>query len=570
MSRYRPGTTRRGVKRRPLLAAAILSCCFLGLFLQVEIEQSMALGITLLSLISIALLRLGGHRSTMRSLLILALSGALYVKADIPPVADSNRTVAVPCRVEGTVISTTARSWGSTMKVRGQIKIRGVPQYAGTVLISSYGQGRVSILDDSKVIIYGRCERPIPVPFTELFDASRWAYSSASGGVLVKADSRNVHVLELPRIAFRLRSKVIADLQSVLQRCLNDESAPIMSAMILGQQHSIDRDIRSLFSSMGTAHILAVSGTHVSILTGILLGILGSVSIKRRGLVLIGGLLTSYAFLTGADPPAIRAVAVFLLYGIGRIMGKEPDTLNLLGAVTMGEIVFDPTLIVSASFQLSALATFAIIVLSKSWMETFKLCGVRWTPVRRICLSLAALNLSASTGVALPVALLFGSVAYLSPLTNAVIIPILTASFLAGLLTLGLGLTMTVLASIPAWIVEIGIQVSLHLMTLLEEIQIPVQADKAPLVGLLLVLAMLWPLVSTTWRSLLCRITCSMLVLAGVHLFVDREPPNIQSAFSSGGIATRVHVNERTRIIEIGERNGRAFVRSLYDSRTNN
>ena len=44
---------------------------------------------------------------------------------------------------------------------------------------------------------------------------------------------------------------------------------------------------------------------------------------------------------------------------------------------------------------------------------------------------------------------------------------------------------MTVLASIPAWIVEIGIQVSLHLMTLLEEIQIPgpVQADKAPLVG---------------------------------------------------------------------------------------
>lgn len=147
----------------------------------------------------------------------------------------------------------------------------------------------------------------------------------------------------------------------ILDQLLPPQDAGIYRALLTGDKSAMDEDIRSLYQENGIAHILAVSGLHLSILG------LGVYELLRRfgrskaasGLV-AALLIVSYGILTGCSGSALRAVLMLLLRFLGATVGRSYDMLTAMAAAALFLLWKEPFMLFSAGFQLSFLAVLAI------------------------------------------------------------------------------------------------------------------------------------------------------------------------------------------------------------------
>ena len=148
---------------------------------------------------------------------------------------------------------------------------------------------------------------------------------------------------------------------TILDQLLPPQDAGIYRALLTGDKSAMDEDIRSLYQENGIAHILAVSGLHLSILG------LGVYELLRRfgrskaasGIV-AALLIVSYGILTGCSGSALRAVLMLLLRFLGAAVGRSYDMLTAMAAAALFLLWKEPFMLFSAGFQLSFLAVLAI------------------------------------------------------------------------------------------------------------------------------------------------------------------------------------------------------------------
>jgi competence protein ComEC len=76
-----------------------------------------------------------------------------------------------------------------------------------------------------------------------------------------------------------------------------------------------------------------------------------------------------YALIAGLSPPVTRAAGGFTLYLVARFLFRRTRILNLLAAVTVVYLTWDPEELFEASFQLSFLAVAALGAFAVPWVE---------------------------------------------------------------------------------------------------------------------------------------------------------------------------------------------------------
>jgi ComEC/Rec2-related protein len=156
---------------------------------------------------------------------------------------------------------------------------------------------------------------------------------------------------------------------------LSPETAGVAVAMVTGTRDAIPAATRTLFADTGAAHVLAVSGMHLALLSAALFGAV------ERGLRWIPRLcarwesrriaawgmvpcVVAYVVFTGAPVSAVRAGLmaglVFLAIGLGRPSGSRHGLL----LATWVLLLWNPWWLFDAGFQLSVTATFALVFLA--------------------------------------------------------------------------------------------------------------------------------------------------------------------------------------------------------------
>jgi competence protein ComEC len=130
--------------------------------------------------------------------------------------------------------------------------------------------------------------------------------------------------------------------------------AALIDAMVIGEEAFIDRDTRADFQRSGTYHVLVVSGMNVSILAFVVFW-----TLRRLWLGEIPATLgtvafcVAYAFTTEVGAPVWRATLMCAIYLSTRLLYRERAMVNALGAAALGLLVFDPSQLFSASFQMT-------------------------------------------------------------------------------------------------------------------------------------------------------------------------------------------------------------------------
>lgn len=135
----------------------------------------------------------------------------------------------------------------------------------------------------------------------------------------------------------------------------------MMQAILIGESSRLEKVWTEDFRRTGTYHALVISGLHVAVLAAFLLLLMRIACVPPAAAMLLTTLAGwVYALVAGWQAPVVRAAAGFTLFAIAKWWYRKPRVLNLLAAVAIGFLLFDPEQLFDASFQLSFLSVAAI------------------------------------------------------------------------------------------------------------------------------------------------------------------------------------------------------------------
>lgn len=149
--------------------------------------------------------------------------------------------------------------------------------------------------------------------------------------------------------------------ENILATYLSETDATIMKAMIFGNKDELDKDVKELFQRNGIAHILAISGLHISFIGMGLYEMLRRMGLKVKVCALISGILIIlYGILVGMPVSAVRAITMFGIFLGAKFIGRTYDMLSAWSFAVCLVLLERPFLIRDVSFQLSFMAVFGV------------------------------------------------------------------------------------------------------------------------------------------------------------------------------------------------------------------
>lgn len=167
---------------------------------------------------------------------------------------------------------------------------------------------------------------------------------------------------------FALRTAALRRIEALYPN--NPYAIGMMEAILLGESSKLEKIWTDHFRRTGTFHALVISGMHVSVLAGSLLFLMRICFIPEMPALFLTALSAwVYALVSGWSAPVVRAAGGFTLYLVGRYFYRERRLMNLLAAVAIGYLLYDPGQMFESSFQLSFLSVVAIGVLAVPLLE---------------------------------------------------------------------------------------------------------------------------------------------------------------------------------------------------------
>ena len=141
---------------------------------------------------------------------------------------------------------------------------------------------------------------------------------------------------------------------------LHSGTGAILPGMVLGGYQGVAAEDADVFRDNGIAHLLAVSGTHVAVLTLFLHAVLRPFGNRRY--IFVQLFLVLYALLCGLQPAVLRSVvmACVLLWGYSRNL--RADSIRLLVLTAWGMLLVNPFWLFDISFQLSFATTAGLLL----------------------------------------------------------------------------------------------------------------------------------------------------------------------------------------------------------------
>jgi competence protein ComEC len=240
-------------------------------------------------------------------------------------------------------------------------------------------------------------------------------------------------------------------LEKTVRSILPEPQAALLEGLLWGSRSGLPDSVQNDFKRAGMSHQVAVSGFNTTIIAAFLSALLFRLGLNRTSVLVASCLgLASFVIISGASAAVVRAAFMSLSVLIARWLGRPASAGHTLIVVAAAMVVGNPWLIYDIGFQLSAAATAGLVYLSPM-IEPYLV----WMPEKMGLRENMATTLAA-TFTTLPVTIgHFGQFSIISPLANALTLPLLPITMAIGGAAVGLGLVSSALgsaAALVAWL----------------------------------------------------------------------------------------------------------------------
>ncbi|HYW40778.1 MAG TPA: ComEC/Rec2 family competence protein [Terriglobales bacterium] len=166
------------------------------------------------------------------------------------------------------------------------------------------------------------------------------------------------------------RTRVHASIVAKIHQLWPASQASLMDAMVLGEESFLRNATRTEYQRSGTYHVLVVSGMNLSILAFAIFWTLRQFRVDPAVAAITTVVVSfAYAFVVGVGPPVWRAALMLATYLGARLLYRERNMMNGIGAAALGVLIADPHALFGASFQLTFLAVFIIAGIGSPILE---------------------------------------------------------------------------------------------------------------------------------------------------------------------------------------------------------
>ena len=312
----------------------------------------------------------------------------------------------------------------------------------GAVSTAQIGQGsqaiRVRLIwpEDTEPLFAGhRIAVTASLSMPKIDEGGRWSHRNGFAGTL-----RTKHVEELG-YSPGLRGAVTSFRDESFARIttMSGDAAGLLAGVLLGNKTIYaGSELEQAFQTTGLAHLMAVSGTHLAIVTMLLSVVLAKTPLRRRtrSAILIIALVI-YVAITGFAASALRACTMCTVALVLGMLGQRPYMLSGLALCVFVFLGLSPSIAFSLGFQLSVLSVLGLVIfagLARHWLE-------HALPRLPASISSSVAATIAASFMTLPVTVsTFAQLPLISPVANLLAAPLITAALCLGVAALVIGI----------------------------------------------------------------------------------------------------------------------------------
>lgn len=228
-----------------------------------------------------------------------------------------------------------------------------------------------------------------------------------------------------------------------IDQILPEPQSKLLSGILLGVQSSLPRELKKALQNTSVIHIVVVSGQNLTLIAGFLISLVTLLG-RKKTVILTLTICLLYALLTGLQIPVIRALLMAFFAYLAQILGKERTSwwILLLSAYLM--LLYNPSWLLSISFQLSFSATVGVVVVSPVLIKHLK-C------LPDLIKQDLAVSFSATLLTAPIIAINFHQLSMIGILVNSLILWIVSPVMILGIIALGLSFIWLPLAVLAGY-----------------------------------------------------------------------------------------------------------------------
>ena len=225
--------------------------------------------------------------------------------------------------------------------------------------------------------------------------------------------------------------KVSDYINKAFTKRFKSEVSDILIAIVTGDKTNLDDDIYNSFKHSGVAHLMAVSGLHLSVWVMFLQMILDKKSkhriLSNLFIIAVVIFIMSVASFSGSVK---RAGLMCLLHLFGRMLNEKSDSLNSLGFAVTIILVINPYSVYDIGFMLSFLSTLSIITMAIPLGDKLNSRLLKTTlpdklkPLIRLITTSLMISFSTALFTFPVIAVKFGYLSIVAPLTNILFLPV--------------------------------------------------------------------------------------------------------------------------------------------------
>ncbi len=251
--------------------------------------------------------------------------------------------------------------------------IEGVEKKKSPNLIRMTVRGKHEYKIGQAIYGFGFIAPPNPPLIAGGFDFQRYSFFKKIGGYGYFLGKPEIDLEEYNQGGFKSYIYEIRD--GVEKRIIDSgyEGAALFSVLMTGKKGSMSEDDIDAMRDSGLAHMLAISGMHVGMISGIVfyflrlfLAFIPYIALRFdiKKIAAIASILTavSYMYFSGAAIPAQRAALMVSIIMLAVMLDRSPISMRLVAFCAVFILLISPESIVMASFQLSFSAVIGLVL----------------------------------------------------------------------------------------------------------------------------------------------------------------------------------------------------------------
>ncbi len=389
----------------------------------------------------------------------------------------------------------------------------------------------------------------------------REAYTVFSDSGIEKLAEGKLHVFE--RIPYRIKS--------YFYERMDVDSAAICTALVLGDKSGLDEVWQDNISVSGFAHILAVSGLHISVISAVLFYLLRKMKVSPKiALLVVFGLMLFYCFLCDFTASSLRALIMMTVLHFSVAFGRKRDTLSTIAFSAIIILIIRPTALIEPGFLISYAAVFGIGLFYSKFNSVGLKIAKKISPnknIGRIFSAAVSLSLSANLVMFPFIAYFYRRITTLFMLSNILVLPylMLIYAFLLVIVVISLIIGWSGMLVIFDYLL-VPFKFYVNVFGSAKFVTIPVQMTPIGVLGLLILFVFLSKYIFTkrltkvAVGSIIASITIALSVIS---TYADNAKKSESSKTKTQEIIQGNHVSINTDFIELSSSKEYDYINSI-------